>query len=236
MKLTELRGHVRRQTETLEDELPNDTIDWYLRQAFDRTMAFENQWPFFEKLWTLTLPANKTTITLPGDVNPPGVLSLLDRTSGVQLEMLNFAQAEGWFGGVDPSATYPSYYSIWNGLLYLWPQMSFAESREFRLHGYRKASDWVAQGPEAEPDCDKRLHMPLIHYAIALAYAQQEDDELEDVYMQRWMQDVTRIAAAIMEPVHQKPLIQGRRRTTTIGGPAGGRGLPAYTIVPPGSS
>ena len=47
-------------------------------------------------------------------------------------------------------------------------------------------TDWIAGGAGAEPDCDIRLHQLLAHYAIALCYAQQEDEVLEDVYMKRW--------------------------------------------------
>jgi hypothetical protein len=108
--------------------------------------------------------------------------------------------------------------------------MQFATPRAFTLRGYRKATNWIAQGADAQPDCDTRLHAPLIHYAVALAYAQQEDEVLENVYMARWQQDVNQIAASIMEPRHQRPLVMAGGATTRIGHRPG---WPRYTVSTP---
>jgi hypothetical protein len=231
MKLSDLRSRVRTQTETLEDELPNTTIDWYLRQAFDRTMAMENQWPWLQKSWALTVPAGDTEVALPGDVNKPGILSLTS-PRGLRLQMIDHDKADEWFAGVDPASVQALYYSIWAGQVKLWPRISFAEDLTYTLRGHRLPTDWVGLGPEAEPDCDPRLHMPLIHYAIALAYAQQEDEVLENVYMTRWQSDLNQIIPAIMEPVHHKPLVMGGSIGTPIGVP--GPGAPRMVVVPPG--
>ena len=53
MTLADLREYVRTQTQTTSAELPNTTVDIYLQEAFDRTIAMENQWPFFEETWAL---------------------------------------------------------------------------------------------------------------------------------------------------------------------------------------
>lgn len=230
MKLSELRTNVRRQTETEEAELPNATIDWYLQQAFDRTMALENTWPFFEKSWTLVVPANTSEVAVPTDVNKPSIQSLADATSGVRLMMIDPTAAEAWFGAVDPASTQPNYYTIWGEKLRLFPPMKFATPRNYILRGYRKPVNWIASGPDSSPDCDGRLHAPLIHYAIALAYAQQEDEVLENVYMARWQSDVNRIAAAIMEPRHQQPLVMAGGSITPIGHSPG---MPRYTVNTP---
>lgn len=230
MKLSELRTNVRRQTETLPDELPDSTIDWYLTQAFERQMAHENAWPLYEKTWELTLDVDASAILIPGDVNRPGIMSLRDVTSGYRLTMIDHSQADDWFGGVDPGATFPGYFSVWGDSLHLWPTMKFAMVRAFRLRGHRLPVDWVSLGPDAEPDCDPRLHGPLIHYAIALAYAQQEDETLETVYMQRWQMDFQAAANAIMQPSHQKPFAMA----SSISG--GGRlGIPGFIVNVPGS-
>ena len=42
---------------------------------------------------------------------------------------------------------------------------------------------------------------------ISLAYAQQEDDVLEDRYMKRWQQDVEMARSAIMEPARNRPIV-----------------------------
>ena len=77
------------------------------------------------------------------------------------------------------------------------------------LRGYRKPLNWIGDGtnPAAVVDADERLHQLLVHYAIALAYAQQEDDVLEDVYMKRWQNNLNTHRHAIMQPSYSRPLV-----------------------------
>ena len=230
MQLSQLRERVRLQTETTQAELSNTAIDWYLQEAFNRIIAMENEWPFFEKSWDLIVTAGETSVELPGDVNIPAVYSLRDVSTGRQLEMIDNVTAEKWFGSVDPASVYPVYYSIWSGSIYLWPRLSYGTDRDYSLNGFRLPGDWQAEGPEGEPDCDERLHRPMIHYACSLAYAAQEDLELEDKYMRRWQTDNNSIIPSIMEPHHNRPLRVGPHVSTRIGpGPRG----PSYVLVPP---
>lgn len=230
MKLSELREVVRTQTETVSNELPDSTIDWYLRQAYDRTIAFDNEWPFFQKTWFIELPIGEASFALPADVNEPGLQSLRHVDRGYRLEMMSHNEADEWFGYLDPAMTYPVYYSVWEHKIWLWPKMTYATAVPYELRGHRLPVDWIALGPDGEPDCDERLHRPLTHYAIALAYAQQEDDELEDVYMRRWNQDINRIVPSIIQPVHNRPLVMGPRTRTPIGYRST---WPVYTISAP---
>ena len=80
----------------------------------------------------------------------------------------------------------PTYYSIYGGGDH--PVADTARRLRPRLHAARLPPPrrLDRQGASAEPDCDVRLHQLLAHYAIALCYAQQEDEVLEDVYMKRW--------------------------------------------------
>lgn len=219
MNLGELRAAVRRQTQTQEDELPNATIDGYLQEAFDRTIADENDWPFFEQTWTLEVEAGETSVTLPGDVNTAGgFTSLRDLSTGVRLEQIGSGVADVWFGDLEPATVKPIYYSVWNRELTLWPPISYDSTRQYRLIAHRLPANWLTGVATDEPDCDSRFHPALVNYAISLAYIQQEDEVLEDRYMVRWQMDVDRIARSIMEPNRNRPLVVGPRFTTPVGG------------------
>jgi hypothetical protein len=102
--------------------------------------------------------------------------------------------------------TSPIYYSIWGDKITLWPHYS-GDPRDFKMRGYRLEADWVGAGASAEVDADPRMHQLLVHYAIALAYAQQEDEVLEDVYMKRWQASYLAVHNAICTPRHHRPLI-----------------------------
>ncbi len=217
MKLTDLRAYVRRQTETTEGELPNVTIDAFLREAFNRTIAMENQWPFYEKTWQLTQVNGTSQITLPGDANPPAFTGLYHQTDKYRVELMAHSQALEFYGGMLAGTAAPyEAFSVWSGKIHLWPEVVIATNQPWNLVGFRKPADWLAQGAEAEPDCDERLHMPLCHYAIALAYAQQEDEQLEGQYMKRYEIDVMAARSAIMEPAQDRPLIMGPHRFSRI--------------------
>lgn len=213
--LDELRERVRDQTETTSSELTNPTIDSWLQEAYNRTIAGETQWPFFEHTWEPIQAAGDSVIPEPVDCQE--IVSLVDPDNGYRLEMMNYENAENLFLGTLTSVGNPVAFSPWSGELVLWPPITYEEPKTWRLRGFRKPSDWIALGGSAEPDCDSRLHLALANYAIALAYAQQEDMELEQNYMDRWMRDVEMARGAIMGADFHRPLILGRRRVTPIG-------------------
>ena len=51
MNLQELRDYVRTQLDVDEEELPNPLLDAYFSEGFERTIALEVRWPFYETRW-----------------------------------------------------------------------------------------------------------------------------------------------------------------------------------------
>ena len=218
--LADLRAYVRTQTETTPAELPDSTIDPYLTEGFNRTLAAETQWPFFETVWAISQIAGDSHIAQPTNANSPGIVSLLDLDTQYRLEMTDNETAEDRYFNVTSSenSSPPIEFSLWNQIIYLWPRKEYTENHEYQLRGHRDPTyTWLEQ-PALEIDCDSRLHLPLAHYAIALAYAQQEDDVLEDQYMSRWQRDVEIAREAIMTPAQDRPLEFGPQTITPIGG------------------
>ena len=99
----------------------------------------------------------------------------------------------------------PLFFSLWAGQLYVWP-VGF-EDRTITVSGYRKPDDTWLTDPSLEVDLDVRLHFPLIHYAVALAYAQQEDPELEQQYLRRWQIQVGEFKDDILKPGLYSPVV-----------------------------
>jgi hypothetical protein len=187
-----------------EEELPNAMLDSYLSEAYNRTLSMENRWPFFETRWDAAKPDGVDYVTLPSDCDPAGLITVTDVDRGIRLTQVSSEQAEAWLSSVALTTT-PIYYTLWGDQLLLWPNPSGV--RTLKLRGYRLPADWQAGGASAEPDCDYRLHQLLAHYAIALAYAQQEDEVLEDVYMKRWQASFGAAHNAICSPRHNRPLV-----------------------------
>ena len=230
--LTELYALVRTQTQTTQGELPDATILPWLQQGCDRAIAAYTDWPFLEEQWTITQQVGESSIAHPANAHLPGVVSLVDQ-EGTRLRMINQETAEDAyqysFGG-----TKPFEYSIWGKTISLWPRILFDELRTFTLRGFRLLPRFATFDPStdlaADPmGLDARLHPTLANYAIALAYAQQEDEYLETTYMTRWQRDVELIARAIMEPARNRQVQMGPHyRSAQPGYP--------FRIIPPGGS
>ena len=214
--IAELRAKVRSQTEQTSGELADATIDSFLQEAFNRTIAAETQWPFFEETWTLTQTAGNAYAALPlsgSDQECSEIMSIVDTdNSRYRLRMLDHETAEDDFSGSTPTGGYAMEYSVWKNVVYFWPAVTFTVDRDYQLRGYRYPTDWLAGASTTEPDCDSRLHLPLAHYATALSYAKQEDETLEATYMDRWQRDVEIIRKVIMDPMQHRPLVFGPRR------------------------
>jgi hypothetical protein len=205
VNLQQLRDAVRRQLDVDEEELPNETVDDFLREAFSRTINFTNNWPFFESDWDVVKPEGALFAPIPANINPTQLISLKDSETGYRLLQVDHGLAEDRFIDAYKQGTVYMYWSVWGGQIYFWPAPVDQSERTFHLRGHRMPTDWIAAGATGVPDCDERLHQLLIHYAIALAYAQQEDEVLEDVYMKRWQSNLNMIAGAILKPRYHRP-------------------------------
>lgn len=200
--LQQLRDRVRTQLDLDVDDLPDTVVDAYLKEGFDRTYAQEREWPFFEDSWDLTLPSGDTTMALPTAVG--GVKRLRSVDTGANLVMIGQQFAEENFQRTSMTTLHPTLFSIWGGLIYLWPVPS-PMGRDFTLRGHRRPV-WTGVAGD-ELDGDERLHTAIAHYACSLAYAQLEDPELETMYMQRWAALTDAVRTDIMLPQHHVPLI-----------------------------
>jgi hypothetical protein len=224
VNLQGLRDYIRMQLDMDDEELPNGMLDSYLGEAFIRMMSMENRWPSLEARWTAAQVGTNPDIALPPDCDPAGLFSVIDADSGMRLVQVSNEQAEDNFSQIATTTT-PVYYTIWGGVLRLRPDPGV--DRQLQLRGYRYPREWISEGAGAEPDCDPRLHILLAHFAIALSYAQQEDEVLEDTYMKRFMAGFSAARNAICNPRHNRPLV-------FAGGlPLGGVGNQSMSWGPP---
>jgi hypothetical protein len=187
-------------------------------------MAFSNEWPRNETIWTIAKVPGTLALTLPADVNIPGILSVIEPTRGYKLVSIVHENAENTFGTITGQGERaPMYYSVFGGQLYLWPLPGDQQHVDLVLRGYRQPV-WD-DAASTVPDLDPRLHVTLAYFAMSLVHAQQEDEVMEGVYLARWQRDLTQQLRTIMQPVGNKPLVMHG------GAPIGG--YASYVIVPP---
>jgi len=226
MDVGTIKTYVRNHLEMDDEELPDTLLNIYLQDAFDRTMAYDNRWPRYEKTWAASQVPGSTDITLDPEINRPSIMSVISVPDGYRLVMIAPANAESIFydGMNSIQIGTPVYYSLWQNKMQLWPQPGDAAlPYNLSIRAYRQPV-WD-NGSSAVPDLDERLHITLAYYAMALVYAQQEDEILEGVYMARWQRDLSQQMKTILEAPHHRPLVL--HGGATIGG------VPSYVINPP---
>lgn len=224
MNVQEMRDYVRSQLELDDEELPDARLNIYLQDAFERTLAMDNRWPRNERTWDLSLVVGTNEITIPAEINIPSIMSVVSARDQYPLAIISQENAESWFVRNDSVAySPPLYVSIWGNKMRLWPQLPLDYSYDLVVRAYAQPA-W-ASGASVVPDLDPRLHIAMCYYAMALCYAQQEDEVLEGVYMARWTRDVQTTIKSILEPVHNRPLVMH-------GGSRVG-GMPSFVINPP---
>lgn len=208
----QLRALVRIQLDMDVIELPDTTLDPWLEDGFERSLAVENRWPFFEAEWTLTTVLNTVAYTKASiavanaAVSIDQITDIWDITSLVtpyQLKGLPQDKARTIFGVGGAGGSVPAAWSEWALSVNVWPSPMAA--RTLRISGYRKPS-W-AVGDAVAPDCDERLHLCLYFFACAMAYAQQEDEVLSAEYLKHWQAALTQAHSKIMAPRPRRPVV-----------------------------
>jgi hypothetical protein len=206
MNLIDLQQYVWAQTDTTSVDLSGNTIEAYLDEAFTRTISIENCWPSYEQGWDLAQVVGNWWLDMPIDMNPPAIMSVYPVLGGARLTQVNQEEAEDRFTLSASAGSPPTYYSIWANKINLWPRATNTMPVNYYVRGYRKPLT-TFDPVSGEVDADPRLHRCLAHYAIALAYAQQEDDVLEARSMDRWERDAGLARKAIMDPAGHRPLV-----------------------------
>lgn len=204
MDVQTLRNFVREHLDVDDEELPDTLLNIYLQDSFDVTMSLDNRWPRNEQIWTVTKPIDQDWVDPPVDLNHPSIISVMPDSTRIPLINIDHTNAEQMFAPVGVEGV-PVYYSVWNDRIWLWPRIALTSAYDLTIRGYRQPVwDNVAS---TIPDLDPRCHIALAYYAISLAYAQQEDEVLEAVWLARWERTISTHRRAIREPIHARPLV-----------------------------
>lgn len=207
MNKGEIRSTVRTITELDVVDVADATIDLYIKDGYDRIIALERRWPFFETSSTLTAVANQRDYPLSGigAGSWAEVVSLVSPSAGTRLELISYDQGEDTFIARNADAAgRPRYYSEWGDTLQLWPKPDSAYS--FLVRGYRKPNSWhLSDGIEV--DADERFHRSLIYYAVAQLYQLQEDVEMAASYRASFEESVRLVQAEVMRGPSHVPLV-----------------------------
>lgn len=207
MNLSDIRSKVRSITDMDTTDLPNDVLDMYIKDGYQRMIALERRWPFFQKSYSLSTVANQSDYAISsigtGDLRE--ITSVVDTTAGgLRLTLVAHEDAEAVWGSSSDTAGRPLHFSFWESKIYIWPKPNAVYT--LSLRGYRKPVDWTAN-TSTEVDADERLHQALVYYAVAQVYQLQEDMELATFYRGSFDENVRLVANDIMRPSSHRPMV-----------------------------
>ena len=224
-----MRDLVRTQLDLDDSDLPDPLLDAFLQEGYDRVTGLEQRWPFFESVWTIVTDTNGVA-SIPLDVL---VIEQLT-ANGYALRHIDLRWAIGMFGDSTQISGTPAYWAVLNRRLKVWPGSGGA-GHTLTGYGFRRGADWIGGGAGAECDCDRRLHIPICWYAASLGYAQQEDEVLEQTYLNRFKESSALARDSIMRAWTGSPK---QVSYTTYPQPWGGPGRPPQLVfqLPDGST
>lgn len=197
MNLQQLRDMVRTQLDLDETDLPDLLLDNYIQEGYDRAIGLDQRWPFFAFQWSIDFDADGLA-QMPADANHIQMMT----AGGRVLDRIDGRQAYEWFSP-DTVGTATAW-TRRNRQLQVYPAPG--NTLTVRATGYRMPSNWIGQGASGECDADRRLHIPIAWYACSLGYAQQEDEVLEQTYLNRFKESAAEARDIIMRPEPTAPL------------------------------
>lgn len=209
--VADLTAFVRDIVDLDEADLPSALIRSYMKDGYQRIIALERRWPFFETSTTLNTVSNQRdyAVSAIGGGNLREVTSVLDNSSaGNRLSYISVDEAESvWHGSFDTPSR-PLFYSEWGDFIKLYPKPDTVYPLTIR--GYRKATyDWVSN-TALEPDCDERLHLALAYYAVAQSYKRQEDTQMFQAYKASFEESASLARKDLMRTPGHRPMIMSR--------------------------
>lgn len=196
---------------TSADAATSDTyLDLVFREATYDIVSRARRWPSYEASWTLSALSGTQTYTLatvePALTDTAEIISMVDTTGGgYRLDYGDHDVLEDYYRNTFNVSGVPQHWSLWGGVIYLWPKPN--SNRTITVRSYRTVKDWVADGASGTPDMDTRLHPALIAYALYRVYEQQEEPELAKMWHDNYERIVGSVMGEIFRPTQFRQLI-----------------------------
>lgn len=204
LNLEQIRAFVRGHMDIEVEDLPDAVLDVFIREGSKRIERAEKRWPFYAKRWTYSTVADTDEV----DFTDIGTdVSQIQAIKGPRwrLKYIGMDIADEVFPENITSTSEPTYWSVENETLFLMPVPDGAYSLQIR--GYRKAADWMAGGAGAVPDLPVDLHNTVATWALAKAYAQQDDPEMASVYERQFADELNLFRRRMHDTPPAQPLV-----------------------------
>lgn len=179
LTLADMAEFVRTVLDSDEEEMPDVMLDVWRDEGVARIeRTFEN-WSFYEQTWDLT--TSDHAVTLPDDLETISSIEAANWT----LQYLPHAAAINQYAYGDQTGL-PYFWSLWAGVLYLWPTPS--DEVSYTVTGIRKPIEATADTDTV--DLPDEFHALVCEWMLARAYEQQDDDIMSTQKFGRFEQEL----------------------------------------------
>ncbi len=206
MNLGDVRTMVRDISDLDTVDLSNTLLDTFIEEAFQRVIALERRWPFYQDTYTLNTAANQRSYDIAniGDIRE--IISIVETTaSGNRFTEIAYDDAEDiWLGNMDVPGR-PYFWATWANQIHLYPKPDVAYPLTIRA--YRNPTYGWLQNTTTEIDMDNWFHILLAYYALARVYQRQEDNEMATMYQRSFEEGVAMARRDLMKARSHRPLL-----------------------------
>jgi hypothetical protein len=211
--LQNIRDFVRSTLQTDSTDLPDVLVDVFANEALTRIIGLRDDWPHLYSEGTMSMISGTGSYTLASASFNPQTFTVIesiwdDAVFGRSFGQMDYQEAAGrWIGPSASVTADPMWFSVYGGKVYLWPKPN--ASRTLRVGGYRNAA--VLSASTDVPDIPVQFHAAIEYGVAAMAYAQQEDAELSQLWRQMANESVkTAVTALFMNRRHRPIILFGR--------------------------
>ena len=206
----EMRAYIRSTLEVSATELTDALVNAWLQEAHSR-ISTDKRLPFFDKDYSFDTVAGDQTYTLSAIGSD---LAEVQAIHGPRYSLQYIAHDDAkrmWPSNVAAGTqTEPTHWSRRVDDVVLWPTPNAVYSMQ--VEGLRKPA--VFPSPATTPDLPEEFHDAVQLYALAKAYAQQDDAPMSALLMTQFDQLLRTLTNRHTAPPHPRPLVMngGRRR------------------------
>ena len=123
MNLADVRTMVRDISDLDTVDLPNALLDTFVKEAFQRIVALERRWPFFQETYTVNTVIDQRPYSIAGIGDIREIISIVETTaSGNRFTEIAYDDAEDiWLGNTDVAGR-PYFWAVWDAQIHLYPK------------------------------------------------------------------------------------------------------------------
>lgn len=207
LTLQQIRDFVRLHLDLEIEDLPDQVLDFFIREGSRRIERAEPRWPFYETSYSLTQATGVESVpktTIGADLDQLRAIVHVDPLKHHPLTWVGF-DAFQEMRSQRAAQGRPRFFAEQGGSVYFFPTPD--QSYDFTVFAYRKPADWVANGAGAVPDMPDELHSTVATWALSKAYAQQEDPELSSLYERQYADELNEFRRRLVITPHNQPLV-----------------------------